>query len=136
MRDELRDRFGPLPEPAVNVLRLVELKVRSLAAGVDKVDVERGGRLQVSFSSDRVPDRKGLAAIADRFAGRLTFHTADGISMTVRSAAAPAARPARPGAALGSERPRPAGPEEGAATIEARVADLENLLYLLEISDK
>lgn len=136
MRAELRDRFGPLPEPAVNVLRLVELKVRSLAAGVDKVDVDRGGRLHVSFSSDRVPDRTRLAAIADRFAGRLTFHTTDGIAMTVRSAAGSAARPDRAGGILDTERRHPAAPDDAAGTIEARVADLENLLNLLEISDK
>ena len=117
MRSEIRDRFGAPPEPAANVLMLVEIKTRALATGIERVDIDAGGALRVGFASDRVPTRKQIASIAELFAGRLTFHTKEGIAMTVRPAAA----------AEGSPRAR---------LVSAAVSDLENLLKLLEFSDK
>ncbi|MDD4858187.1 MAG: transcription-repair coupling factor, partial [Candidatus Krumholzibacteria bacterium] len=111
MADELRDRFGPLSEPAANLLKLVELKARSSAAGVERAEIDRSGGLKVFFSQDRLPDKRKIAGIVDLFPGRLTFLTRDGFGMTVK------------GAREGEQRP------DG-------VAELGKLLKLLEFSDK
>jgi transcription-repair coupling factor (superfamily II helicase) len=39
MREELRDRFGPLPEEAVHLLGIVETQTRAAAKGVQRVEV-------------------------------------------------------------------------------------------------
>jgi transcription-repair coupling factor (superfamily II helicase) len=39
-RDELRDRFGPVPEPAEWLLRLQELRVRAAGWKVDAIRLE------------------------------------------------------------------------------------------------
>ena len=111
MSDELRDRFGLLPEPAANMLKIVELKVRAGPAGIAKAEIDRSLALKVSFSSNRPPNKKQIAGIVDLFPGRLTFHTREGLGMTLK------------GARAGEGRPD-------------AMADLEKLLKLLEFSDK
>jgi transcription-repair coupling factor (superfamily II helicase) len=111
MAEELRDRFGPPPEPAANLLKMVELKTRASAAGIERAEIDRSEALMVFFSQQRLPDKRKIASIVDLFPGRLTFHTRDGFGMTLKGA--------RPG------ENRPDG-----------VTDLENLLKLLEFSDK
>ena len=111
MAEELRDRFGPVPEPAVNLLKIVEFKARAGAAGLEKVEIDRAGGLKASFMKDRVPGKKQIAGIVDLFPGRLTFLTREGFGMTLK------------GARAGEGRP------DG-------MADLEKLLKLLEFSDK
>jgi transcription-repair coupling factor (superfamily II helicase) len=111
MAEELRDRFGPVPEPAANLLRIVEFKARAGPAGLEKVEIDRAGGLKASFLATRVPGKKQIAGIVDLFPGRLTFHTREGFGMILK------------GARAGESRP------DG-------MADLEKLLKLLEFSDK
>jgi transcription-repair coupling factor (superfamily II helicase) len=111
MSDELRDRFGLLPEPAANMLKIVEFKVRAGPAGIAKAEIDRSLALKVSFSSNRPPNKKQIAGIVDLFPGRLTFHTREGLGMTLK------------GARAGEGRPD-------------AMAALEKLLKLLEFSDK
>ncbi len=47
LRDELRDRFGPLPEPVANLLELGRLRIELSKAGVGVAEV-RGGRFTAS----------------------------------------------------------------------------------------
>jgi transcription-repair coupling factor (superfamily II helicase) len=42
MEDELRDRFGPVPEPVRNLISLIELKLLASAAGVTAITVLEG----------------------------------------------------------------------------------------------
>ncbi len=56
LRDELRDRFGALPEPVANLLALGRARLDLGAAGVRTAEV-RGGRLSVTplaFDSDAI----------------------------------------------------------------------------------
>ena len=46
LRDELRDRFGPLPEPVENLLALQRARIELGAAGARTAEV-RGGRLSI-----------------------------------------------------------------------------------------
>ena len=132
MREELRDRFGPLPEPAENILRVVGIKARAAARGIDRIEIDRAGTLQVGFAPDGVPSREGLGAIVEMFAGRLTFHTREGFGMTVKG---PKAGPGAPDGKRAARGAEPA-PAQGAGGVAGRLVDLENLLNSLEFSAK
>ena len=60
LRDELRDRYGPPPEPVRNLLYGVEVKLRALRAGAAEVRV-RGPELRVVLGRDITPlERQSL----------------------------------------------------------------------------
>jgi transcription-repair coupling factor (superfamily II helicase) len=46
LRDELRDRFGPVPEPVANLLALQRARIDLAAAGATTAEI-RGGRLSI-----------------------------------------------------------------------------------------
>jgi transcription-repair coupling factor (superfamily II helicase) len=56
---EMIDRFGPLPDPAQNLLTLIEVKMNCRKAGIAKIDVGPRGAL-VSFHNDNCPNLPGL----------------------------------------------------------------------------
>ncbi len=88
MMDELVDRFGPPPVPAGNLLMMVELKARAARAGLATVEITKRA-MRAEFTAGSSPGRKLLSDLAAAFEGRLTFHTENGFSMTVRTREAP-----------------------------------------------
>lgn len=62
---EIADRFGPIPEPTQNLLRLIEIKQNALVAQVAKIEVGARGAL-VSFHEDRPPNIPGLLNYVER----------------------------------------------------------------------
>ncbi|MDP9265812.1 MAG: transcription-repair coupling factor, partial [Chloroflexota bacterium] len=58
LRDELRDRYGPPPEPMRNLLYGVEVKLRAALAGVGEVRV-RGPELRLVMKRDLSPAERG-----------------------------------------------------------------------------
>jgi transcription-repair coupling factor (superfamily II helicase) len=62
---EMIDRFGPLPAPTDNLLRLIETKLHAKIAGIAKLDVGPRGAL-VGFHEDKVPDIDGVLAYVER----------------------------------------------------------------------
>ena len=56
LREELADRFGPIPDPLDNLIRLQDARIKLGRAGARSVDF-RGGRLSVA------PDRARLARL-------------------------------------------------------------------------
>jgi len=62
---EMIDRFGPLPQPTKNLLKLIEIKHQAIAAHIAKIDVGAKGTL-VSFHNDNFPDPAGLIAYVER----------------------------------------------------------------------
>ena len=62
---EIADRFGPIPEPTQNLLRLIEIKQNALVARVSKIEVGARGAL-VSFHDDSPPNVPGLLAYVER----------------------------------------------------------------------
>jgi transcription-repair coupling factor (superfamily II helicase) len=58
---EIADRFGPIPDPTNNLLRLIEIKQNALVAQVAKIEVGARGTL-VSFHNDTPPNVPGLLA--------------------------------------------------------------------------
>jgi len=61
LREELRDRFGPLPPPATAFLSSALLRVSGGAMGVEGILV-RGDEARITFRDDAVPRLKGLTS--------------------------------------------------------------------------
>jgi transcription-repair coupling factor (superfamily II helicase) len=61
IRDEVRDRFGPLPAEAETFFATALLRVSGGALGIEGMLV-RGDEARVSFRADAVPRMKGLSA--------------------------------------------------------------------------
>ncbi|MBU8922395.1 MAG: transcription-repair coupling factor [Bacteroidales bacterium] len=124
--EELVDRFGSMPEVAGNMLKIVEWRARAMKAGLEAVDVTPRGILRVHFSPGNIPGRKPIAEIAGLFEGRLTFHTENGFSMSVR----PDGERPDPGREVADV---PVGEATGTGWQDMlSLLDLESLLNLLE----
>lgn len=65
---EMIDRFGALPPPTENLVRLIEVKQQAIEAHIAKVEVGAQGTL-VTFHEDRFPDPDGLLAYVERLKG-------------------------------------------------------------------
>ncbi|TPG42779.1 transcription-repair coupling factor [Sphingomonas koreensis] len=65
---ELIDRFGPLPDPTENLIRLIEIKMNAKKACVSKIELGPRGAL-VSFHDDQPPNIDGLLAYVARLDG-------------------------------------------------------------------
>ncbi|MGN6500269.1 MAG: DEAD/DEAH box helicase, partial [Tsuneonella sp.] len=62
---EMIDRFGPLPQPTANLVKLIEIKHQAILANIAKIDVGARGTL-VTFHNDDFPDPAGLIAWVER----------------------------------------------------------------------
>ncbi|KWV92792.1 transcription-repair coupling factor [Erythrobacter sp. YT30] len=62
---EMIDRFGDLPAPTQNLVRLIEIKHQAIIANIAKIDVGARGTL-VTFHKDDFPDGPGLIAYVDK----------------------------------------------------------------------
>ena len=78
---EMIDRFGPLPPPTANLIRLIEIKRQAIDANIAKIDVGAKGTL-VSFHGDSFPDPGGLIAYAERLAGTIKLRPDNKIAVT------------------------------------------------------
>ncbi len=87
---EMIDRFGPLPQPTANLIKLIEIKRQAILANISKIDVGLKGTL-VSFHNDSFPDPLGLIAYAERLQGTIKLRPDNKIVVT-RAWIDPAAR--------------------------------------------
>ncbi|WP_374283997.1 transcription-repair coupling factor [Novosphingobium sp.] len=67
---EMIDRFGPLPAPTANLIKLIQIKRQAIEANIAKIDVGPKGTL-VAFHGDQFADPAGLVAYAERLAGTI-----------------------------------------------------------------
>ncbi len=65
---EMIDRFGELPQPTKNLIRLIEIKAQAIKACIAKIEVGARGTL-VTFHENNFPDPVGLVAYVDRLKG-------------------------------------------------------------------
>ncbi len=87
---EMIDRFGPLPQPTANLIKLIEIKRQAILANISKIDVGAKGSL-VSFHNDSFPDPLGLIAYAERLQGTIKLRPDSKLAVT-RAWSDPAAR--------------------------------------------
>jgi transcription-repair coupling factor (superfamily II helicase) len=87
---EMIDRFGPLPAPTANLVKLIQIKRQAIEANIAKIDVGAKGSL-VSFHNDEFPDPAGLMAYAQRLEGTVKLPPDSKIVIT-RTWANPEAR--------------------------------------------
>jgi transcription-repair coupling factor (superfamily II helicase) len=66
---EMIDRFGPLPEPAANLLKIVEARNAARRAHIQKIEVGPKGAL-VTFVNDSFPNPTGLVEWINRLKGQ------------------------------------------------------------------
>ncbi len=78
---EMIDRFGALPGPTANLIKLIEIKRLAIAANISKIDVGTKGTL-VSFHGDKFADPIGLIAYAERLAGTIKLRPDSKIAVT------------------------------------------------------
>ncbi len=64
LRDELRERFGPLPEPAETLLSMARLRVLGAGLGLQHLLV-RGDEARLTFRDGAAPRFAGLSAALD-----------------------------------------------------------------------
>jgi transcription-repair coupling factor (superfamily II helicase) len=81
MSAEMIDRFGPLPQPTANLVKLIRIKRQAIEAHVSKIDVGAKGTL-VSFHQDSFPDPAGLIAYAARLEGTIKLRPDSKIAVT------------------------------------------------------
>jgi len=78
---EMIDRFGPLPAPTANLVKLIQIKRQAIEANIAKIDVGAKGSL-VSFHNDEFPDPAGLMAYAQRLEGTIKLRPDSKIVVT------------------------------------------------------
>jgi transcription-repair coupling factor (superfamily II helicase) len=76
LEEELQDRYGRLPEPARNLMRLKELRLLAERGGVEWVRV-RAGAADFRFGEGREASPETVKELLQRVPGRLSFQ-ADG----------------------------------------------------------
>lgn len=65
---EMIDRFGKLPEPTENLIKIIKIKLNCVKANIAKIDMGPRGAL-VSFHKDTFKNVQGLLAYVDRLKG-------------------------------------------------------------------
>jgi transcription-repair coupling factor (superfamily II helicase) len=66
LRDELLDRFGPLPSEALNLLGVIRLKVAARALGIASIALDGGDLVLAASSASRVDPARLVALVRSR----------------------------------------------------------------------
>ena len=83
VRDELRDRFGPLPDDAQRLLLVSELRVLGARAGLEMVLV-KGDEARLTFARNANPRMAGLTAALDAVQFEAEVRRAAPLSLRLR----------------------------------------------------
>ncbi|MEP7222942.1 MAG: transcription-repair coupling factor [Novosphingobium sp.] len=78
---EMIDRFGPLPQPTANLVKLIEIKRQAIEANISRIDVGAKGTL-VTFHKDQFSDPMGLVAYAQRLEGTIKLRPDNKLAVT------------------------------------------------------
>ncbi len=69
-KEELEDRFGPIPEEAANLLVKVMLRLMSIRAGVERLDLNHR-RVHLTFSEEHLRSPEGIVGLIEKSNGRM-----------------------------------------------------------------
>ena len=75
MKDELIDRFGKVPETAINLLRISLLRTKAHSLFIYEIK-GGGGKIEISVSPTAKIKAENIPAFLDGYKGKMVFHTA------------------------------------------------------------
>ncbi|NLL17471.1 MAG: hypothetical protein GX262_00415 [Clostridia bacterium] len=81
--EELLDRFGELPLPARNLLRIASLRVTAGSLGIKRI-VQTGKEIEIEAAGDFPLKGEKLMLLAQEFPRRLSFSTAGGLVIKLK----------------------------------------------------
>jgi len=82
LREELVDRYGPMPEEAAALLQVAELRLSAWHAGLDRVRV-RAGRADLWLRGGRTLNRATIESLVRSVPNKLAFDAARGFKIMV-----------------------------------------------------
>lgn len=82
--EELFDRFGELPRPARNLIRIASLRVMATELGIKKI-AQSGKEITIETSPDFPLKGEKLILLAQEFPRRLSFSTAGGLTIKCKA---------------------------------------------------
>jgi len=80
--DELKDRYGPLPEPAGHLMRVIEIKIMARDLGIEKID-RHADRVRFTFSADTPVSPEALLDLVMAKGGRFRLIPPGTIEMRI-----------------------------------------------------
>jgi transcription-repair coupling factor (superfamily II helicase) len=91
LRAELTDRFGPLPEPASQLLDIVRIRIAARALGVERIEAGEG-KAVITFAPSTSIEPARLVAALQAARGRLKMRREFTLEATVATGSWPAVR--------------------------------------------
>jgi transcription-repair coupling factor (superfamily II helicase) len=82
LREELVDRYGPMPEEAVALLQVGSLRLAAWQAGLDRVRI-RAGRADLWLRAGRTLNRPTIESLVRSVPNKLAFDAARGFKITI-----------------------------------------------------
>jgi transcription-repair coupling factor (superfamily II helicase) len=104
LRAELADRFGPLPEPAEQLLDIVRIRIAARALGIERVEAGEGTAV-ITFSSATSIEPGRLVAAIQASRGRLRMRREYTLEAAIATGRWPAVRDSLLGVLAGLAQP-------------------------------
>jgi transcription-repair coupling factor (superfamily II helicase) len=104
LRAELLDRFGPLPEPAEQLMDIVRIRVEARALAIERVEAGEG-RAVITFSPATSIEPQRLVAAIQASRGRLRMRREFTLEAAIATGGWPAVRDSLLGVLRGFARP-------------------------------
>jgi transcription-repair coupling factor (superfamily II helicase) len=91
LRAELADRFGPLPEPAEQLLDIVRIRIAARALGIERVEAGEG-KAVITFAPSTAIEPGRLVAAIQASRGRLRMRREYTLEAAIATGGWPAVR--------------------------------------------
>lgn len=122
MRQELEDRFGPIPPPVVRLLEIAELRMDATLWSIKSIEIQN------HFLCFTYSDHRRITQLAQKHAGKLRIVERDQQAFWSLMPPSPPAYPAPPG-----RQGRPIAPAEAEPNVSEVLAKLDLLAVLRTI---
>ncbi len=104
LRAELLDRFGPLPEPAEQLIDIVRIRIQARVLGIERLEAG-GGKAVITFSPRTTVEPERLVAAIQASRGRLRMRREFTLEAVIATAGWAAVRDSLLGVLRGFARP-------------------------------
>ncbi|MBS3767149.1 MAG: transcription-repair coupling factor [Candidatus Cloacimonetes bacterium] len=82
LRDEIKDRFGPIQEPAINVIKYYKIVFWSKKLAIDNISIDKN-RIIISFGQDI--SQKKISTLLEKIPNEISFKQSKGFQLTVKT---------------------------------------------------